>query len=114
MIEYPSVNRSALIITIKKPFINWIKYIDSEVDVITEGFDTKNVYLVPNFEKEELYATFIKEHCSEIFEEELSGWFEDPETWPQDRSWQVFKKWFDYEVQTVVIDMLGENIVKNE
>jgi len=113
MIEYPTLNRSALIIKIKQPFVNWVKYHDPEIELQIEGFDTKNVYLIPNFEEEELYDTFLKEHFSEIFEEELCGWFDDPETWPQDRSWKIFQTWFNYEIQTVVIDMLEENIVKN-
>jgi len=26
--------------------------------------------------------------------------------WPKDRSWDVFKEWFDYEIQSIVFDMV--------
>lgn len=113
---YPDINRSALIVKVKKPFIDWLIYTSKEYDppdekldpkeVKIEGFDSKYVYLIPAYEEIEKYQRFLKKHFKEIFEHELSGWYTDPEMWPKDRSWDVFKEWFDYEVQSMVFDMV--------
>jgi len=30
--------------------------------------------------------------------------------WPKDTSWKVFQEWFDYEIQTIVLDMADKPI----
>ncbi len=112
---YPDINRSALIVKVKKPFIDWLIYTSKEYDppgqelkpedLEIEGFDSKYVYLIPVYDQLNEYQKFLKKHFAEIFEHELSGWYTDPEMWPKDRSWKVFEKWFDYEIQSMVFDM---------
>lgn len=114
--NYPDINRAALIIKIKKPFIDWLVFCSKEYDdeeremkpeeIKTEGFDSKNVYLIPAYDETDKYENFVRKHCNEIFEHELSGWYTYPEIWPQKRSWKVFKEWFDFEIQTMVLDMI--------
>src|SRR3989338_1064037 len=113
--HYPDINRAALIVKLKKPFIDWLVFTSKEYDgpehemmpeaVETEGFDSKHVYLIPAYDETEKYEKFVKKHFTEIFEHELSGWYPDPEMWPKDRSWRVFQEWFDYEIKTMVFDM---------
>ena len=111
--EYPDINRAALIIRLKKPFIDWLIFTSKEHDgddqmtandVETEGFDSKHVYLIPAYDENEQYDRYLRKHAKEIFEQELVGWYTDLAMWPQDRSWKVFKEWFDYEIQTMVFD----------
>jgi len=116
---FPAINRAALIITQKKPFIDWLLYTSKKYDnpehklkqedIQTKGFDSKNVYLIPAYDETDRYEKFVKRHYKEIFEHELSSWYTVPEMWPKDRSWKVFKKWFDYEIQTLVFDMTLNN-----
>ena len=111
--SYPDINRAALIIKLKKPFIDWLVYTSKEHDgddqlkaeeIETEGFDSKHVYLIPSYDYNEQYDRYLRKHAKEIFEDELMGWYTDPSMWPKDRSWKVFKEWFDYEIHTMVLD----------
>lgn len=83
-------------------------------DVPTEGFDSKHVYFIPAYDETEKYEKFVKKYCTEISEHELSGWYIDPAMWPQDRSWKVFKEWFDYEIQTMVLDTIPDEPLEHE
>ncbi|OGX28941.1 MAG: hypothetical protein A2879_00515 [Omnitrophica WOR_2 bacterium RIFCSPHIGHO2_01_FULL_49_10] len=66
---YPDINRAALIIKLKKPFIDWLIYTNKEYDgednefkpedIETEGFDSKVVYLIPVFEDNEKYERYL-------------------------------------------------------
>lgn len=121
---YPDINRAALIVKLKKPFIDWLVFTSKEFDgpehemrpgeVPTEGFDSKHVYLIPAYDDTDKYEKFVKKHYIEIFEHELSGWYTDPQMWPQDRTWKVFKEWFDYEIQTMIYDMVTNEPIEYE
>ncbi|MFH1407412.1 MAG: hypothetical protein ABIH01_05400 [Candidatus Omnitrophota bacterium] len=123
-VYFPDINRAAVIVKLKKPFIDWLVYTSKEHDgpghelkpeeVETEGFDSKHVYLIPAYDETEKYEKFVRKHCTEIFEHELAGWYTDPEMWPKDRSWKVFQEWLDYEIQTIVLDMADKPIEYEE
>ncbi len=111
--DYPFLNRGAVIIKLKKPFIDWLVYCSKEYDkedqlnredIKPEGFDSKHIYLIPEHDENDQYERYLRKHCREIFESELSGWYTLPEMWPQKRTWREFKEWFDYEIQTMVFD----------
>ena len=117
--NFPDINRAAIIVKLKKPFLDWLIYTGKEHDgneamreweIPTEGFDSKHIYLMPAFDENEDYAKFLKKHCQEIFEHERSGWYTAPSLWPQDRSWKVFQQWIDCEIQTMVFDMCEEEL----
>ncbi len=40
-----------------------------------------------------------------IFEEELASWWTVRKDWPLQRNLETFKKWFDIEFHSVVIDI---------
>ncbi len=73
---FPDINRAAVIVKLKKPFIDWLVYTSKEHDgpdhelkpeeVQTEGFDSKHVYLIPAYDVTEKYERFVKKHCTEI------------------------------------------------
>jgi len=111
-------------VKLKKPFIDWLVYTSKEHDgpehklkpekIETEDFDSKHVYLIPAYDEIEKYEKYIKKHCVEIFEQELFAWYTDPKMWPNDRSWKVFKEWFDYEIHTMVFDTDPDNPIEHE
>ena len=111
--SYPDINRAALVVKFKKPFIDWLIYTSKEHDgddqmrpeeIETDGFDSKRVYLIPAFEENKKYDRYLRKHAKEIFEDELMGWYTEPAWWPHDRSFKVFKEWYDYEIHTMVLD----------
>ncbi len=40
-----------------------------------------------------------------IFTDQLSGWFTAAETWPKDRGFDVFCRWFEYRHHSMLIDL---------
>ena len=106
------VNRTALIVRIKKPFIDWIKYIDPAVDFLEEKHDSKTVYLLPEGSDNGRWERYLKKNFNTIFEQELEAWFTDPKLWSKDRSWKVFNEWLDYEMHSIIFDTVNEPIEK--
>jgi hypothetical protein len=113
MENLPSINRMAVIIKHKKPFIGWAKAQgDDDVYPLEDKHDTKSIYLIPEKDGAD-WDKYLKKYYLEIFENELEGWYNDPSTWPQDRSWKVFNEWLDFEVQTMVYDLIDEPVEKD-
>lgn len=62
-----------------------------------------NAYLLPDFEDDEVQASFIRFRAKKLFEHELEAWCADPEKWPSLRGHEV-----DFVLQS------GERIVSLE
>jgi hypothetical protein len=116
--ELPAVNRAALIVRMRKPFVDWLMAASEASDaaqerlkpgsVSADGDDSKNVYLIPEFEDMSEYEKFLRENFRVIFENELFDWYADPEMWPGEMTWELFTAWFECEVDTMVYDMFSE------
>ena len=46
-----------------------------------------------------------KKHFAVIFEHELAGWCTDPAFWPEKRTYREFKKWFEVEFHSLVLEL---------
>src|SRR5262249_38260744 len=77
--EPVEINRSALIATVKRPFVDWLHTADptSKHIGLAEVNHEPTVYLVPEFESKEEFAEWLEQHCEIIFEEQLGGWWTD-------------------------------------
>lgn len=78
--------------------------------------DDLPVYLVgdEDADSDETLEEWIRSNFQELFESELEGWYTDPDLWPADRNFDLFKKWFDVECHTVLLDTVGGPIVDDE
>ena len=101
------LNRSAIVITPQQPFLDWLQTVDPTSHHITlrELANEPSIYLIPECETDEDVARVLQGLCEEIFVEELDGWYRDPATWPQDRSFDVFCRWFDYCHHSILNDL---------
>jgi hypothetical protein len=100
------LNRSALIVRYKQPFVDWVNAVDSSPEnpvTLNDVNDENNVYLIEIEDQEELEEWLELNH-QDLFEDELYGWYTDPSRWPQDRSLDLFKKWCNFELYTMVFD----------
>ena len=100
------LNRAALIIRYKQPFVDWINSVDSEPEntiTLTEANQENTVYLVEAEDTEEL-DDWLDLNYEAVFEDELNGWYTDPALWPDDRSLEFFKTWCGFELHTVIFD----------
>jgi hypothetical protein len=112
---YKAVNREAVIISTKKAFRDWAKYIipDSPVAHLYPDPDTdkwSTIYLIPELMDDEKAMEYVKKHHKKIFEEELSFWCAEEIQWPQSRTWKVFQEWFEINYQRCIRDTVMDPI----
>ena len=110
------LNRAALILRYKQPFVDWINAADpsptSHPLTLAEVNQEHTVYLVEVEDQDEL-AEWLARHHGELFEEELNGWYTDPTLWPRDRSLKMLREWCSFELHTVVVDT-GESPLEDD
>jgi hypothetical protein len=108
------VNRSALVVIPKQPFLDWLRFADPDdppdTDTLTlEDLRTEpTIYLIPECADEDALQKYLQRHCVEIFEEELNSWLTDDTIWPFDRGYDTFCRWFAVSFHSIVLD-LGRN-----
>ena len=102
------LNRAALILRYKQPFLDWINGADpssaSRPLTVAEVNEEHTVYLV-EVEDESALEQWLARHHQELFEEELNGWYTDPALWPPDRSLMRLREWCSFELHSVVVDV---------
>jgi hypothetical protein len=100
------INRSAIIIQPKEPFYQWLQSIPDPITLSPDDFkDDSAIYLIPSYEDDKELTEIISQMYNVIFEEVLSDWWTVEEDWPQNRTFKMFKGWFDYSAHSMVIDM---------
>jgi len=107
------INRSALLVAPRAPFLNWAeRYGDGVPYPIGEE---RTVYLLPSYALETEVGEIVEHYYDIIFESELESWMLDDSTWPKERTYAVFREWFDVEVHSVVLDLVaGEPLVEGQ
>ncbi|MBR6026508.1 MAG: hypothetical protein IK065_02790 [Neisseriaceae bacterium] len=113
-----AVNRHAVIIKGKKPFLDWINQLNDEEDnfqlTLEQLRSESNTYLVPETEMPEETIAYIDEHFDKFFQAELSAWALNDEDYPKNRTLQMFWDFFDVEVSDIVVDMCDEDLEYDE
>jgi hypothetical protein len=104
------INRSALIVTAKQPFVDWLHTVDpTSKDVTLSDINHEpTVYLVPAFEAQDDFMEWLEEYCRTIFAEALDGWWTDTRSWPLDRGITLFQEWFECRLHSMVFDLADE------
>ena len=101
------VNRTALTITPKQPFIDWANSLDDDGPKlkINDPHYEPTVYLIDEVIDDAALSRALGRYYAQIFENELASWHLVVEDWPQKRDRRIFKKWFEVTVSTVVLDL---------
>lgn len=107
------LNRAALIIFPKQPFLDWATSLDDS-GLVPDVAGEQTVYLVPEFESDEEGRQVLKHVYAEIFERELDGWHTDPSAWPQKRDFKTFQEWFSIDLHSVVEDLMDDVLVDDD
>jgi hypothetical protein len=106
------INRTALIVTPKQPFVDWLLALDPTGGLtLAEAREDTTVFLVPDQASDEGQEQVLKEYWEEIFERILWEWYTDEGDWPQDRTYEKFRAWFDVRYHSGVVD-LGKGQIK--
>ena len=111
------VNRGAIMLKYKEPFIKWA----NDADPVKDGSDIslemanqdKTVYLVSDQAAEHLEG-WIRENFTALFEAELDGWYTDEALWPKKRDLKTFNEWFAVECHSLILDTVGGRIFDDE
>jgi 5S rRNA maturation endonuclease (ribonuclease M5) len=111
------INRAAIILTCKEPFVKWINdkdpYDDDPGITIKDANEDRNVYLITDADGEN-FEKWISINFKTLFENELEGWYTDESLWPRKRDRKTFDEWFSVECHTVIIDTVGSIIEDDE
>jgi hypothetical protein len=110
------LNRAALIVRLKQPFVDWINTADPDPEAhftLDDVNDENNVYLV---EVEDLRGLerWLKRNNDILFANELEDWYTDPDLWPKGRTLKMFKDWCTLELHSIVIDIGSTPIEDDE
>jgi hypothetical protein len=106
------INRAVVIVRPKQPLLDWVNATDPPEEPFTldqiRGEGT--ALLVPEVDDERALERVLRRKFPRIFEQELEGWCNDEDTWPVDRSYKVFREWFDVEFHSMVFDLADDRI----
>jgi hypothetical protein len=107
------INRAALIVRPKQPFLDWAAGLGSSLE-LPELEAEQTVYLIPVCESEEQAEAILDAVHIEVFERELWSWHADESTWPRTRDLETFREWFDIELHGVVEDLCEYELVDED
>ncbi|OAZ05332.1 hypothetical protein [Flavobacterium succinicans] len=97
------LNRSAITITPKQPFVDWANALAPEFPMKISVLGESHTYLTnPDFEDAEKH---LKKYFKQIFIEELDSIWTDEQDWPQKRDFKTFCEWFSFEISDWVQDL---------
>ncbi len=108
-----TLNRSAIVVKPKQAFLDWLHTVDptSHSLALRELVGEPTIYLIPECDTDAEVDEALRELCDEIFTEQLAGWFTDETTWPEDRSFEVFCRWFDFQHHSMLVDLCDEPLI---
>jgi hypothetical protein len=102
------INRSAVIVTPRRPYLEWCREDDVEglAESVFESLRAEpHIYLLPEYEDPESQHRVLDESWPRLFEAMLEGWVTDEALWPQDRTRAMFDEWFEVQMCSVVQDL---------
>ncbi len=101
------VNRSALLVKRKNPYIDWANALDEDGPRLSldEPMKDSTVYLVDEIGYHGDAQEVIRKYYSTIFEQELVAWHLVEKDWPQKRDLKTFQDWFEVEAHSMVLDI---------
>jgi len=108
---FDTINRNAIVVTSKKPFIDWLISVEpqSSIQLEMEG----NIYLIREKDSNEAIENWLKRNYDKIFQNELNDWYTNEINWPQKRTFKMFKEWFDYKIISMILDIEESEITKD-
>lgn len=111
------INRCAVVVRAKRPFLEWLKNLPDPIDSKKNLSDINrepHVYLLPEYEINDEKALLLAYFYDTIFETELGGWWTNMDDWPRNRTLAMFKDWFSVEFHTIVEDLLDAPLLDED
>lgn len=110
-----SLDRHLVIIKPKEPFLNWLKshFEANSVLTLNDIREDAAAFMIPQADHPEQDEKYIRSIFPDLFDMILEEWHLDENTWPKNRDYELFKKWFEVEIHTIVIDTVESSIRKD-
>ena len=107
-----TLNRTVVLLVPKQPFLDWLNNVDPDDQTLTveDLRDDNEVFLIPQFNDNSDSEKWVVKRWSFLFEHMLMGWIDDEAMWPQDRTLNMFREWFDIEIHTMAWDLSDEQL----
>jgi hypothetical protein len=106
------VNRCGVGIYPSQKLLEWARGLDLDVDAA--GAREPCLYLIPDYETEDEAEEILREVYESIFEAELDCWHHDIGTWPAERTYLVFRKWFEVHFYPLNQDLVGVELIASQ
>lgn len=112
--EFPMINRSAVMLEPTETFLEWVNGYpgDDQTLALDDLREDNDLFLIP--EQETTPESWIKRNYKAIFEHALNDWYLNENYWPKDRSFKMFKKFFNIRFCSVVYDLSKNDLVKED
>ena len=111
-----ALNRSAIVLRPKPSFLEWLHAADQQsvgLTLVDLGREP-TIYLVAACGDAEDEEACLQALVSTIFEDQLDGWWRDRAVWPTPRSPAVFRRWFDYQFHSMLVDLSDAPLIEEE
>jgi hypothetical protein len=103
------MDRLAVVVTPRRPFYEWVQFVEHDPQLTLEDVrEEPSVYLLPEVDGEGDLLQLLELCYGPIFDEQLASWYPDGESWPLDRSFAMFRDWFDVTYHSMVWDLMAD------
>lgn len=108
------VNRSAIAVYPKKPFLDWLRRMEEPIKVtLVELQQAGTLYLVPECGEEadmrKGVGIYLQSNFQDIVFNELAGWYLDARLYPK-LSYAAFLQWFEIRVFPMIFDTVSPSL----
>lgn len=114
------INRGAILLRYRAPAVRWVNEADpydESPDITTDNLQQdRTIYLVSSgdVDGEAAVEKWVEANYEALLEYELEGWYTDPALWPEERTLEMFRDWFEVEYHSVIVDTVGGMIYDEE
>lgn len=109
-----TINRTVITVRGKEPFVEWANSFDNGGPTMDINKLHSTAFLIPDKYDEFNFENFVKKNFKIIFESELDSWMTNPNVWPKNRSYKIFKEWFEVRVSDSVFDLAKGSVITEE
>ena len=107
------VNRCAITVAPRQPFIAWAQQLQPDQPLPPGAFEP-GLHLLPAYDSREEAIKLLAQGYEDIFCSELEILSTDPSAWPSPRSLALFQEWFAFQLFDLVSDQAQEPLAHFE
>jgi hypothetical protein len=108
-----TLNRTIVLLVPKLPFLEWLNDAEPAEQALTmeDLCEDNEAFLIPQLNDEQDSTRWVEKRWSILFEHMLEEWVVDETLWPQQRTLELFREWFDIEIHTLAWDLADEPLL---